>query len=88
MSWDSEFFTHRQDIFGNQPSGIKAKGENKPRHCSSCNQPIGTVSTTLYKIDEKNYCSECYFRTIVNQAIERDHSDIKLKKEASKQAIT
>jgi len=90
MGWDSEFFTHRKDVFGNQkePSGRIAKEENKFRRCSGCNQPIGTISTTLYEIDEKHYCSECYFRTIVNQAIERDHSDIKLKKEASKQAIT
>ncbi|MGA3291191.1 MAG: LIM domain-containing protein [Candidatus Bathyarchaeia archaeon] len=89
MGWDSEFFTHKKEVFGNQkePGGIIAKGENKFRRCSGCNQPIGTVSTTLYEIDEKHYCSECYFRMIVNQAVERDHSDIKLKKEALKQSV-
>jgi hypothetical protein len=82
MSWDSEFFTHRKDVSGtqNEPGGRSAKAKNKLKHCSGCNQPIGTVSTTLYEIDEKNYCSECYFRIIVNQAIDRDHSDIKLEK--------
>jgi hypothetical protein len=90
MGWDSEFFTHRKDVFGNQkePSGRIAKEENKFRRCSGCNQPIGTISTTLYEIDEKHYCSECYFRTIVNQAVERDHSDIKREKEALKKPAT
>ena len=90
MGWDSKFFKQKKNVFGAQtePSEGTAYKENKFIHCSGCNQPIGTVSTTLYEIDEKHYCSECYFRTIVNQAVERDHSDIKLEKEALKQTVT
>jgi len=82
MSWNREFFTHQENVFENQkqPRGRTAKKKNKVKHCSVCNQQIGTVSTTLYEIDEKYYCSECYFRTIIRQAVERDHSDIKLEK--------
>jgi formamidopyrimidine-DNA glycosylase len=82
MSWDSEFFTHKKDVSGNQNElgGKTSVTRKKLKHCSGCNQPIGTVSTTLYEIDEKHYCSECYFRIIVNQAIDRDHSDLKLVK--------
>ena len=81
MGWDSESFLNRNEVFGHQkePSGT-GKEKSKLKHCSGCNQPIGTVSTTLYEIDEKHYCSECYSRTIVNQASERDHSDIKPEK--------
>ncbi|MGD0405574.1 MAG: hypothetical protein ABSB10_02850 [Candidatus Bathyarchaeia archaeon] len=32
------------------------------------NQPIGIVSTMLYEIDEKHYCSKCYFQIITNNA--------------------
>ncbi len=82
MSWDSKFFKQK-NVFGTQtePSEGTAYNENEFIRCSGCNQPIGTVSTTLYEIDEKHYCSGCYVRTIVNQAVERDHSDVKLEKE-------
>ena len=89
VSWDSKFFKQK-NVFGTQtePSERTTNGENKFIRCSGCNQQIGTVSTTLYEIDEKHYCSECYFRTIVNQAVERDHSDIKREKEALKKPAT
>ena len=81
MGWDSKFSKQKKN-FGTQtePSEGTVYKENKFIHCAGCNQPIGTVSITLYEIDEKHYCSECYFRTIVNQAVERDHSDIKHEK--------
>jgi hypothetical protein len=86
VSWDSKFFK-QENVLGTQtePSERTAKGENKSIRCSGCNQQIGTVSITLYEINEKHYCSKCYFRTIVNQAVERDHFDIKREKEALKQ---
>ena len=83
MSWDSEFFTHRKDVSWNQnePGRESAKAKNQLKHCSGCNQPIGAVSTALYEIDEKHYCPECYHRTIVKQAVERNHYDLRLEKE-------
>ena len=84
MGWDNKFFTDSKNVFGSQNElcGRVGKEEKKVKICSGCNHPIGTVSTALYEIDEKYYCSECYFRTIVNQAVERDHFDIKREKEA------
>jgi ribosomal protein L34E len=73
MGWDNEFSMHRKNSLGNQE-------ENKLKHCSECNQPITSVSTTLYEINDKHYCSDCYSQTIIKQAVERDHSDIKLEK--------
>jgi hypothetical protein len=86
VSWDSKFFK-QENVLGMQTESRErtAGGENKFILCSSCNQQIGTVSITLYEINEKHYCSKCYFRTIVNQAVERDHFDIKREKEALKQ---
>jgi len=90
MSWGSEFFTGKKNVFGDQkePSERIVKVENKARLCSGCNQSIGAVSTALYQIEEKYYCSECYFRSIVNPAVERDHSDIKHEKETLNQQTT
>jgi len=89
VSWDNKFFK-QTNVFGTQtePSEKTGDGEKKFIRCSGCNQPIGTVSTTLYEIDEKHYCSECYCRTIVNQAVERDHFDIRREKEAIKTRST
>lgn len=86
MSWDNKFFKERSVFEAPAESAEKAiNKEKKFIRCSGCNQPIGAVSTTLYEMDEKHYCAECYHRTIVNQAIERDHVDLKLEKEALKQ---
>lgn len=89
MGWDNEFYTNRKEAFEDQKqiSGKSVIEKNQFRRCSGCNKPLGVASTTLYQIDEKNYCSECYHRTIVNQAIERDHSDIKLEKETLKRSV-
>ena len=73
MGWDDKFSAHEKNILGNQE-------EKKLKHCSGCNQLITSVSTTLYEIDEKHFCSDCYSQTIVRQAAERDHSDLKRKK--------
>ena len=90
MGWDNEFFTDSKNVFRNynEPSGRVGKEGKKVKHCSGCNHPIGTVSIALYEIDEKYYCSECYFRTIVNQAVERDHFDIKCEKKSLNQQTT
>ena len=89
MGWDNQFFTNRKEVFENQKAlnekGVKEK--NISRRCSGCNKPLGIASTTLYEIDEKYYCSECYFRTITNQAVERDHSDIRMEKKGLKRAV-
>ena len=87
MGWDREFFENKKSVFEKQkePSGETANKETKFIHCAGCNQPIGSVSTALYEIDEKHYCSECYFRTIANQAVERDHYDLKQEKETLRQ---
>ena len=82
MGWDSEFFVPRNNVFRNQNKPIRKRADEKNKFviCSDCNQPIGIVSITLYEIDEKNYCSECYFRKIANEAVERDHFDLKHQK--------
>ena len=80
MHWESEFFIPKNNI-----SGANGKvNEDKSLNCASCNQVIGVVSTTIYEIDEKHYCSLCYSQKIVNMAVERDHSDIKMQKKAQK----
>ena len=82
MGWDSNFFTDGKNVFDSQKkSNERTHEEKKFKHCSNCNQPIGAVSTTLYEIDEKHYCPECYHRTIVKQAVERDHYDLRIEKE-------
>jgi hypothetical protein len=74
MSWSP--------ILGKQ----KTTHENaKTAYCASCNQPIASVSITLYEIDAKHYCSACYYKIIINEAVERDHFDLKRRKEALKQ---
>ena len=89
MGWDNEFFVQKKNIFVKQTeSDGNIASEKKIKRCSNCNQPIGTVSTTLYEIDEKNYCSDCYSQTIVSHAIARDHIDLKREKTELKQATT
>jgi predicted RNA-binding Zn-ribbon protein involved in translation (DUF1610 family) len=51
--------------------------QEKREYCFSCNRQIATVSTTLYEIRDKHYCAECYTQTIISEAADRDHSDLK-----------
>lgn len=85
MTWDSDFFVPKNNIFRTpEESAWTSFGENKFAHCSGCLQSIGIVSTMLYEINEKLFCSECYFRKIISQALERDHYDLKKEKEEPK----
>jgi hypothetical protein len=71
----------KNNVFGSErEAGKKANQEKKFVRCADCNGLIGVVSITLYEIDEKHYCSECYSRKIINMAVERDHFDIKQEK--------
>jgi hypothetical protein len=87
MAWDSGFFIATNNVFRKQEqsAGVIVNGTSST-HCTGCNQPIGVVSTTLYEIDEKYYCSDCYVRKVINNAVERDHTDIKQEKEALKKS--
>jgi phage FluMu protein Com len=84
MGWDSEFFIPKNNIFRSErEAGKKANQEAEFVRCAECNELIGVVSITLYEIDEKHYCPECYSQKIINMAVERDHFDIKQKKSAT-----
>lgn len=77
-----KFLMDEEDFFRKQRESAQEIRENKKvRFCSGCRQPIGIISTMLYEIEEKLYCSECYSRMISNKAIERDHSDLMQIKE-------
>jgi hypothetical protein len=81
MGWDSESFIPRNNILvGEKKADTKTNKEKKFVRCAECNELISVVSVTLYEIDEKHYCSECYSRKITALAVERDHFDIKQKK--------
>ncbi len=81
MSWNYGFFISKNNLFQKQEvTSTKKPNETTFTLCSKCNQPIGTISTTLYKIEEKLLCSECYSKMITNQAAERDRS-AKLEKQ-------
>ena len=74
---------NEENVFRKQGEPAQEIRENKKvRFCSGCQEPIGIISTMLYEIEEKLYCSECYSRMISNKAIERDHSDLMQIKEA------
>ena len=78
MGWDCEFFLPKNSVFRREPeSGKKSKPANRFVHCVECNELIGVVSTTLYEIEDKHYCSKCYSRKIITLAVERDHFDLK-----------
>jgi len=63
MGWDSESFIAKNDVLlGEKKAYKKTSKEKKPVRCQNCNGFIGTVSITLYEIDEKHYCSGCYSR--------------------------
>jgi len=79
-----EFLINEGNVFRNQEQ-VAREGtleRTRIRQCSGCRQPLGIISSMLYEIDEKQYCSECYSRMISNNAAERDHSDIMQAKEA------
>jgi hypothetical protein len=74
---------NEENVFRKQGEPAQIIRENKKvRLCTGCHQPLGIISTMLYEIDEKLYCSECYSDMISNKALERDHSDLMQPKEA------
>ncbi len=85
MGWDSEFFLPKRNIFRSQrEAGKKTDQEKRFVRCAGCNELIGAVSTTIYEIEEKHYCSECYSRKIISLAVERDHYDLKQERKIRK----
>jgi hypothetical protein len=85
MGWDSEFFIPKSNVSETENGADgKVHEDKKPLNCASCNQVIGVVSTTIYEIGEKHYCSLCYSQKIATTAVERDHSDIKMQKTTQK----
>lgn len=63
-----------------KPQTVGVIAEVEFETCSGCNRPIASVSTVLFEIEEKHYCVECYYQKITNDAVERDHYDIKPKR--------
>jgi formylmethanofuran dehydrogenase subunit E len=81
LGWDYGFFISKNNLFQNQDAtSTERPNETKIVRCASCNQPIGTISTTLYKIEGKQFCADCYSKKIINQAVERDNSETKKEK--------
>lgn len=74
MGWETEFFGI------NGKADKKESNEKKTVKCATCNSIIGIVSTTIYEIDQKQYCSACYSQKIIKAAVERDHSDLQREK--------
>lgn len=89
MGWDYGFFNSKNNLFQKQEAtSTERPNETKIMRCAGCNQPIGTISTTLYKIEGKQFCADCYSKKIINQAVERDHSDTKAGKHVLETAPT
>lgn len=85
MGWDTEFFSPQETVLGERKEADrKASAEKKVVKCADCNSVIGVISTTIYEIDDKQYCSSCYSTRIIKLAVERDHSDIQEEKKARK----
>ena len=77
MSRDSEFFIPASNVLETQKIAARKTNRDKKIHrCAGCDALIGAVSTVLYEIEEKSYCSGCYSRKIIFMANERDHPDI------------
>lgn len=76
MGWDSKVFLPNNGVWQNEAEKETNQGK-RTRRCAECNRVLGAVSTAIYEIEEKHYCSECYSRKIVSLAVERDHSDLK-----------
>lgn len=84
MGWDSESFIPKNNIsIAEKEADKKTNKEKMFVRCAECDELIGTVSATLYEIDERHYCSGCYSRKIVALAVERDHFDIKQERSAT-----
>ena len=79
MAWDSERFTPKKAVFKTGAESGPEKPEIKSLRCAGCNELISVVSTTLYEIDDRHYCSECYSRKLIKSAVERDHYDLTQK---------
>ena len=81
MGWDNGFLKTENNISRKERrTDEKTSQENKLVYCAECNKHIGVVSVTIYEIEEKHYCSECYSQKIINMAVERDHFDLKQEK--------
>jgi hypothetical protein len=81
MGWDCELFKPKNNNSKDEKEvDEKTTPEKKFVHCTECNDFISVVSVTLYEIEQKHYCSECYSQKIINMAVERDHSDLKREK--------
>lgn len=79
----NEFLINEGNVFRKQELPAQTIiTEKKIKRCTNCHQPLGIISTMLYEIEEKLYCSECYSHMISNNAVERDHSDLMQAKEA------
>ena len=84
MRWDTELFVPKSNTFRTEKRVENAGQENKFVHCAECNELISVVSVTLYEIEQKHYCSECYSKKITDMAVDRDHLDLKPGKEIQK----
>jgi putative lipase involved disintegration of autophagic bodies len=84
MGWDTELFIPQSNTVRTEKKIEKTGQENKFVHCAECNELISVVSVTLYEIEQKHYCSECYSQKITDMAVKRDHLDLKPEKEIQK----
>jgi hypothetical protein len=85
MGWDTELFIPKNEVVNYERKPVEKTGqENKIVRCAECNEVISVVSVTLYEIEQKHYCSECYSQKIINMAVERDHLDLKQENEPPK----
>jgi hypothetical protein len=86
MSWDYGFFNSKNNVFRKkeQPNDQTSDKPNVS-HCAGCNHPIGVISTTFYEFDENFYCTDCYAHLVANKPLEKEHNEIKPKKEALNQ---
>jgi hypothetical protein len=61
---------NEENVFRKQGESAQVIQETKKvRRCTGCHQPLGIISTMLYEIDEKLFCSECYSRVIGNKSL-------------------
>jgi hypothetical protein len=87
MGWDCELFKPKNNISKEEKVDEKTSPEKRFVQCTDCNELISVVSVTLYEIEEKHYCSECYSQKIINMAVERDHSDLKREKGSQRKKL-
>jgi hypothetical protein len=68
LSWDYGFFISKNNLFQKQEATSTEKpNETKIMRCAGCNQPIGTISNTLYKFEGKHFCADCFSKTIITK---------------------